>query len=162
MGLGLPLSLTHGLFDLTFKQETTSSQYTMKILIILLSVFFASPTLASWTLIAKDGEGNSHYYFVTRDSFTKIGTDTVRFWALIDVEKNNNERDFKSFKALIELDCSNKKNREIQMILYDKNMGKGKVIVTSNDTSSWSYISPNSIQDIGAEIICRDILPTLK
>lgn len=132
----------------------------MKILIILLSVFFASPTLASWTLIGKS-DSASHYYFVTPDSFTKIGTNSVRFWKLIDV-KENNIYGFKSFKVLTELDCSDKKERTIQFTFYDKNMGSGKVTKNINDTSSWSYISPNSIDDIGSKIICSDILPTIK
>jgi len=111
----------------------------MKILITVAIATFTSFAFSKNILL----EGIEANFYIEMDTLTREkNISTV--WVLADYKKINEFKDL-SHRKLSQFNCQTKQFRFIQSIYYQGHNGNGKVTGTSQEVSSWQYISPNSI-----------------
>jgi hypothetical protein len=125
----------------------------MKAAVICLMVILyavATPADAGWTFIAENGSGDQ--FFIDLATFKKGARP--RGWTLGNYAVRTEFGDL-SHKRLLEADCSEGKIRTLAARFYTEPMGGG-VPSTSNDLpSDWYYVTPGTITEEIARILCR-------
>lgn len=119
------------------------------ILAALLAVM-SSGAMAEWVLIRGDADGN-----VFTDSATIRRADNkVKMWRLIDYKTAQDfgfdDIQYMSLMIQDEYDCKEEQLRKLYSAAYSENMGRGKVVVSSNKLGEWVPTPPGSI---GAELL---------
>jgi hypothetical protein len=123
-------------------------------------VFFAIEAQAvDWKLFGTDAEGNSRYY--DPQSIKRVSKDIVQVWTKM-VFKEKGEQfmirklgpEFKGLDSetvFYEFNCNEKKRRTLSLTFYKKD---GSVLNNSGNTSSWSFIVPESVLESLFNIVC--------
>ena len=123
-----------------------------KFLILFILSTFSPISLAEWTLIQTNDDGNMYVDF---DTLQKVG-NTVTVSTLNDFYSLQ-QKDALSTKWREIHDCKSKHFKPLSTEYYSKNMGQGNLIesITFDDTKTdWSEVVPYSIGELKTNIIC--------
>ena len=117
----------------------------------------SSSVSAEWDYIARAADRSSATY-VQGASIRKLG-DKVKLWEMLDYEevRQLGSKEFLSFKSLKEHDCKGKKYRGLSVILYSKNMARGTIVYSNNDTRPWKDVITGSINEASFKYACRSV-----
>ena len=124
----------------------------------ILSACVSKPTSSSvsveWEYIARAADRSSTIY-VEGTSIRKLG-DKVKMWEMLDYEeiRQLGSKEVLSFKNLKEHDCKEKKYRGLSVIFYSKNMGKGAIVYSNNDTRPWKNVIAGSTNEASFKYAC--------
>ena len=127
-------------------------------LLTILSACALKPTSnsvsAEWGYIARAADRSSTIY-VEGTSIRKLG-DKVKMWEMLDYEeiRQLGSKEVLSFKNLKEHDCKEKKYRGLSVIFYSKNMGKGAIVYSNNDTRPWKNVIAGSTNEVSFKYAC--------
>ena len=114
----------------------------------------SSSVSAEWDYIARAADHSSATY-VEGTSIRKLG-DKVKLWEMLDYEEGRElgSKQVLSFKSLKEHDCKEKIYRGLSIIFYSKNMGKGAIVYSNNDTRPWKKVIAGSINEASFKYAC--------
>ena len=127
-------------------------------LLTILSACVSNPTSSSvsveWEYIARAADRSSTIY-VEGTSIRKLG-NKVKMWEMLDYEeiRQLGSKEVLSFKNLKEHDCKEKKYRGLSVIFYSKNMGKGAIVYSNNDTRPWKNVIAGSTNEASFKYAC--------
>jgi hypothetical protein len=111
-------------------------------LLITLLLLSSGPAYGEWVWIDKDAQAGSTLY-VDFDTIRRKG-DLVKLWALYDIDTVKADSPL-SFKELREFDCTEERHRLLAGSVYSEHMGKGNVVQSISETSTWYPVEPDSI-----------------
>ena len=120
------------------------------ILVVLMS---ATPLLSiaqNWVPVA-NGAGVT--FHVDPKTIKKSG-DIRKVWVLHDRSQKDPDGN-QSTKIYKEYHCAEDKVRFLQLDAYEGNMGSGRFIESETGVTKWTYISPNSLESIVLEFVCK-------
>lgn len=133
----------------------------MRILFLILTIFvltisFIKPSLSEWRLVLNGSDGNEHYIDT---NYVKRDNEIVYFKRLINYLKPNDG--FLSEVSHIKGDCNLKKKKDLEIIVYDKPMGKGNSEVIDfsqyeKKWSDWKYLKPKTVTYILLDLVCEN------
>ena len=117
----------------------------------------SSSVSAEWDYIARAADRSSATY-VQGASIRKFG-DKVKLWEMLDYEEGRQlgSKGVLSFKSLKEHDCKEKKYRGLSVIFYSKNMGKGAIVYSNNDTRPWKSVITGSTNEASFKYACGGV-----
>lgn len=123
------------------------------VLMILLAVV-SSSAMAEWGLISGDADGN-----VFTDSATIRRVDNkVKMWRLVDykIAQDFGFGDIQYMSIMIqdEYDCKEEQLRKLYSAAYSENMGRGKVVVSSDKLGEWAPTPPGSMGEELLKFAC--------
>jgi hypothetical protein len=143
------------------------------ICLVIFSLFANQTWAADWIYYDKTAVGDTLYY--NKSSIKKINkgiisvrtknilskeTKTKYFSILKGIHKApNNPSKLSYYTKFMEIDCVNKKFKDISVIFYDK---QGKVIYSSpkSEFGEWNAISPNTVGEKLINIVsCESVAP---
>jgi hypothetical protein len=126
----------------------------MQALLIVLMVFSIS-IASEWKFVRPTGADNNGFY-VDMGNVKRVSKNKVRFWYTVAKSPEDAKKDT-SVKLYIEMDCLNKRYREVTSEREDRsqNYKEGGVRVTTETSICWDNISPDSFQESFYEILCR-------
>ena len=126
---------------------------------VIAILLFNSNAFAEWSIWYAPDKAD-FYIDKTR---TVINKQTIKFWMLTNLKtpQPSHKGPVNSFVAYIELDCKNKREKNLQEYVFSGQMGKGKLL-QSKTSNEWIYPIPNSHQDIINTKTClgKDYLKT--
>lgn len=97
-----------------------------------------------WVIVGSD---ESDATYANPSSIRKNG-DMVKMWDIVDFKKtqsiDTSVRRYKSTMGQNEYDCQNEKLRRLGLSLRSKNMAKGDVVFSSDETGAWIALPPDS------------------
>ncbi len=115
------------------------------------SVMLSPVAHAEWTLVGLNTKGIKYVDFeriIKQDG-------KVYFWALDDFLKPN-KHGVVSIKLYHEAECSRFRYRRLSVAAYDSQMGKGKLIASSDKPDKdWHYPIPDSVGDSLLLAVCN-------
>ena len=133
----------------------------MRIFFLILTIFvltisFIKPSLSEWRLVLNGSDGNEHYIDT---NYVKRNNEIVYFKRLINYLKPNDG--FLSEVSHIKGDCNLKKKKDLEIIVYDKPMGKGNSEVIDfsqyeKKWSDWKYLKPKTVTYILLDLVCEN------
>ena len=133
----------------------------LRILFLILTIFvltisFIKPSLSEWRLVLNGSDGNEHYIDT---NYVKRDNEIVYFKRLINYLKPNDG--FLSEVSHIKGDCNLKKKKDLEIIVYDKPMGKGNSEVIDfsqyeKKWSDWKYLKPKTVTYILLDLVCEN------
>ena len=130
-------------------------------LLTILSACASKPINSSvsveWDYIARAADRSSATY-VEGASIRKLG-DKVKLWEMLDYEEGRQlgSKEVLSFKSLKEHDCKEKRYRGLSIIFYSKNMGKGVIVYSNNDTRPWKSVITGSTNEASFKYACGGV-----
>ena len=124
--------------------------------IFVLTISFIKPSLSEWRLVLNGSDGNEHYIDT---NYVKRENEIVYFKRLINYLKPNDG--FLSEVSHIKGDCNLKKKKDLEIIVYDKPMGKGNSEVIDfsqyeKKWSDWKYLKPKTVTYILLDLVCEN------
>ena len=119
-----------------------------------LAMFVALPVSAEWKQVAEGTEGAVH--FVDFGTFRRDGS-IVRFWQLTNFSKPKKAfgRDVFSFRARIEFDCKQERERLISISLFPEFFANGELIKSEDTGTNWSDIPPDTVSSTVFQSVCK-------
>jgi hypothetical protein len=128
-----------------------------KLLITLTLILISTSAMAEWKYLASvTTEDKGFYVFADLSSIRKTAYG-FRMWVLFDHKKRQVSAGggkYLSDISLHEFDCKDEKTRILTFTWFSDNMGKGNVVFNNSDTMSWSYITPESIDEYLYKTAC--------
>jgi hypothetical protein len=130
-------------------------------LLTILSACASKPINSSvsveWDYIARAADRSSATY-VEGASIRKLG-DKVKLWEMLDYEEGRElgSKQVLSFKSLKEHDCKEKIYRGLSIIFYSKNMGKGAIVYSNNETRPWKSVITGSTNEASFKYACGGV-----
>ena len=117
----------------------------------------SSSVSAEWDYIARAADRSSATY-VEGASIRKLG-DKVKLWEMLDYEEGRElgSKQVLSFKSLKEHDCKEKIYRGLSIIFYSKNMGKGAIVYSNNETRPWKSVITGSTNEASFKYACGGV-----
>ena len=117
----------------------------------------SSSVSAEWDYIARAADHSSATY-VEGTSIRKLG-DKVKLWEMLDYEEGRDlgSKQVLSLKSLKEHDCKEKIYRGLSIIFYSKNMGKGAIVYSNNDTRPWKKVIAGSTNEASFKYACGGV-----
>ena len=124
--------------------------------ILVLIISFIKPSLSEWRLVLNGSDGIEHYIDT---NYVKRENEIVYFKRLINYLKPNDG--FLSEVSHIKGDCNLKKKKDLEIIVYDKPMGKGNSEVIDfsqyeKKWSDWKYLKPKTVTYILLDLVCEN------
>jgi len=126
-----------------------------KITLVILLAVMSSSAMAEWVEFAEDDEETLTVY-ANPTTIRKSG-NMVKMWRLTDFKtaQGNTGKHYMSSKRQDEYDCKEERLRIIALVVYSKNMGKGKVVgSTDNKLYDWFPVTPDSLDETIWEFAC--------
>ena len=123
--------------------------------ILVLGLLWCNVGFAGWKKVAIPINNNGAIYVDTQ-SVKKIGNKVI-FLQLnsYTTPLDTGQVSWYSDIAKTEVDCTNNKLRELSITFYEKKMGKGEVIMSSDKVSDWYVSEPGSIQLSAVKYVCK-------
>lgn len=123
-----------------------------KVLLMAAAIVAAAPAFAEWVPVVETEDGRSAYYM---DMSTVQRSGSLRrVWVVMNLETPE-PSGIKSYKALEEYDCSERKSRPLQVQGYAGPMGSGSAIGPFSGAMNWLYHGPESIGLAMTQAVCR-------
>ena len=130
----------------------------MRHLTLILTLFFstlmiASPAYADWESVGENVVGTTYYV-----DFDRIRTNGgyVYWWDLSDYLKPS-EYGTLSVKSYTQGDCEMFRIKRLSLVYHKQPMGEGSGNTDSTPDTEWRYPSPNSVDEIVLNQVCRRI-----
>ena len=130
------------------------------VFLFLVSLFFMDAWAVDWVFCAKSKEGL--YYYYDPQSIKRASKDFVQVWTKgVYGEKSVQEyikklgpayKELSYAVVLSEFNCSEKKYRFLSITEY--NQGGGVITSATNNSSSWHFIVPHSLNERLFNIVC--------
>ena len=124
-----------------------------KIYLLLVLTFASFLAHSDWVLVT----GNDTVsFYVETDSIKKQG-NARRAWMIHDLPQRDKFGDL-SNRILREFDCKEGRIRMLQFETFEQHMGRGRptgVLSGSDVDSSWSFISPGTLDDSVLKFVCK-------
>jgi hypothetical protein len=114
---------------------------------------FASPAYADWESVVEDMSGN--LYYVDFDRIRK-NEGYAFFWFLGDMDIDDDFTD-NSVKSYNQGDCEMFRYKTLSSSTHKQPMGEGIGDTNSQSNPKWIYPSPNSVDEIVLNQVCRRI-----
>ena len=121
----------------------------MKKIGIIIVAMLTSICEASYVVL----EGHEANFYLELNTIS-FDNNLTKIWILADYKKRNQFGDF-SHRKLTQFNCKTQQIRILQSVYYSGSKGDGKVTGTSNEISSWEFISPRSIINGAYEEVCK-------
>ena len=112
--------------------------------ILLLVIFWSGNAHSSWVKIAIGTDVTLYYHPESIIDKQKIKL----VWALIDQKEKVEGLNSFSSKVQLAVDCINQKYKREMSVFYQKNMGKGKIVGETSDSTKlggWKSAIPDSV-----------------
>ncbi len=119
---------------------------------LTLLLMFSSPSYAEWTKVSEGVESGNTFY-VDFDRIRKVD-GFVYYWVLSNLLKPDSDGDF-SYKSYRQGDCKLFRLKGLSVSAYTQQMGKGTPSVSSNKPQEWKYPSPNSVNELILNKVCK-------
>jgi len=101
-------------------------------------------TLPGWVIVGSD---NTDATYANPSSIRGNGA-IVKMWDLVDFKKaqavEKLVKPYKSIKGQSEYDCDEERLRVLSSSWHSENMGKGNVVLTSENPGEWKTVAPDS------------------
>ena len=98
---------------------------------------------ADWTKFSQLGN-NDVVVFHDRD-IASTSPGIIRLWELYDL-KTPTKGGYKSFRAIVELDCSQMKTRTLQDDYFSEGMANGVLIASNLTNQDWTFAPPGTLR----------------
>ena len=116
--------------------------------ILVLGLLLSGNANADWTFAYTEGTVYTSDYYYDKETITKKDGGNTYFWFLQDITNptsDSKEKGEKSTAYHTEVDCKLKRYKWLQIIVYPKQMGKGKVMHSfSYNDDDWESAPPGS------------------
>ena len=125
----------------------------LKLVLALLLTVVSMSAQAEWHSIYSD---DNFSIYADSSTITRSG-DLVKMWSLYDfkvAEAIPTSNPSQSQKTQKEFDCRTRKFRQLHMILFSGNMGKGNAITTNDQTADWMPFQRGSLNEIEWQTAC--------
>lgn len=122
-----------------------------KITFAFSALIFAAPCFAqNWVPVAF---GAGITFYIEPKTIKKNG-DIRKVWVLHDRTLKDPDGN-QSTKIYKEYHCAEEKVRLLQLDAYEGNMGSGRFINSEVGSEKWTYISPNSLESVAINFVCK-------
>jgi len=118
--------------------------------LVLLLMVFALPASAGWVKYEYSDEANFYYDPAT----IRVNGNFRRVWELQDLKKRD-PKGYMSHRYLSEYNCREERYRNLSLSAHSELMAGGRVMVSGDSPSMWSYIAPDSIVQTLFKIVCK-------
>ena len=122
----------------------------LKVLLLVISVFTSSSTLAQWSKIEESSEA---YVYIDRTSIRKEG-NLRKVWELQDLKERDKVGGELSRRLIIEYDSKQERSRILSITSHKEQMARGKVIDKLDEPGKWEDIAPSSISGSFLKLVC--------
>lgn len=119
-----------------------------KVVLMVLLAVASGNALAGWVKVSGKDGGESTVY--ADPSTISKSESTATMWSLYDFKAAQVEEGFEPYfsaKFHVEYDCNDKQKRVIEFNNFSKNMGRGDLVFSYNDTDKWTPVEPGSISE---------------
>lgn len=131
-----------------------------KYLYLLFMLVLSSPALAKWTVAAQSTDG-TFYVYLASDGVDRTSNTTVRYWMIMDLATAEKDGT-RSFLAMDEVDCLNKRARTLEFAIFSRPMAQGNRTHTRRETSDWRFVPPHTPASDVLKAVCSFALPRVK
>jgi hypothetical protein len=121
----------------------------LKKLLILVCLFCSLAAHAEWVLVSKNEFGTSLYV----DPNIKITGNLRMFWHIQDLAKADTQGDM-SYRGVWQYDCTEKKQRNMQVAAYSKPMAGGNKTEEVYQPTEWVTIGADSSSQALLKFVC--------
>ena len=123
----------------------------MKVVIFLLFLSMSFFANANWTPIAESDEGS--VTSIDYSTLTKSG-NLAKVWVITvyKISIPTSKGQMKSTKTYVEVDCREKKSRDLSSVYYSDEQEKN--IIHTSKVSDWIYYPPGSVGDTTIKVTC--------
>jgi len=136
----------------TIKDDSHAKKF---LVILILSILWCNVSFAEWKKVAVAANDSGTVYIDTQ-TVSKIGNNFI-FMQLnsytIPLEASGTT--WYSDIAKVEVDCTNNNSRELSVTFYEKKMGKGNIIASSNEVDDWDHNIQGSIMMTVVDYFCK-------
>ena len=128
-----------------------------KMFLLVLLTLASNSAMADWVGIgrAKDGIGK---FYANASSVQKTGSK-VSLWTLTDFNQTqkipSGLKPYRSYKLRLEIDCKQSVVRNMGFAVYNGNMAKGEVVLSSETKFESEPIPKGSILEVFSEYACK-------
>ncbi len=124
-----------------------------RLLLLTLLLLSSSPVYAEWVLKGIADYGFAVY--VNPDTIRRKG-DLVKMWHLFDYKTVETVTgiSYLSNKVQSEYDCAEERSRQLAVVAFSGNMGKGAVVHTNSDEGKWEPVAPDSVTQRLWKVVC--------
>ena len=122
--------------------------------VVLSLLYFGThaASAATWVKLFDDPERTR---YVDADSIRSEGS-LVKIWQLTDYRKNPDGDPYLSTKHLAEFDCKGMRVRNLHLVAYSGNMGRGSVHINHSLAADWGPLVPGSTDEaIARHVVCK-------
>jgi hypothetical protein len=122
--------------------------------LILTFIFLISPVYAEWMMLSTADEGEVSIY-VDLNTIRRNG-NTVLIWTLQDFKQERMGES--SMKVRMKFDCKEETSQVIHLVGYSKNMGSGKVTMSTSGpgrVGTIEHIIPDSSGEAMWKLACN-------
>lgn len=123
-----------------------------RLLLTLMLVVMSSSVMAEWVEI---GKSKDFTVYVDPVSISRSG-DTVKIWSLHDYESAQESVPYMSSTLEREHDCKEKQARQLFLVFYSKNMGRGGTIWKDTEAHDWLPVTSGTIKESVWKYACRN------
>jgi hypothetical protein len=102
--------------------------------------------VGNWTVLTDDESGNE--WILGKDAATPPDSPYKRLWARWEKLSPEPESSILSTAVLYEIDCVERRSRELSVSIYRENNLKGGSVGGSSVPREWTYSPPGSIGEI--------------
>jgi len=127
------------------------------ILMILLAIV-SSSAMAEWVEVGESEDAEVGVTLYANPTTIRKSGNMVKMWRLTDFKTAEDAagKQYMSTKRHDEYDCKEERLRIISIVTYSKNMGKGKVVLTTDiKLYDWFSVTPDSLDEIIWKYACR-------
>ena len=121
-----------------------------KLLLTLVLAVVSSSAMAEWV-----GVGKKENFFSYVDSATiRKSGNMVKIWSLHDYKTAQGSIPYMSTTLEREFDCIKKQGRQLFLVFYSKNMGRGGSIWKDTEPRNWLPVVLGTIKETVWEFAC--------
>jgi hypothetical protein len=121
--------------------------------LLLAVVLIAGQAHAEW--VRYDVTDSTIAYY-DPSTISKTGP-VAMVWTIDSLGTNSKPRikwDWVSIRSLMEINCSNGKQRSVQATAHELDMGAGNILFTKSSPAEWEYTAPGTVGAALQTLIC--------
>lgn len=121
----------------------------LKALLLLITVFTSSSSLAQWVLYAEVTEA---FLYIDLSTIRKDG-NLRKVWVLQDLKQRQKEGAL-SLRARVEYDCREERYRYLSATSHSSQMAQGNLIKSQTGMSDWIDVAPGTATEDSFKKVC--------
>lgn len=122
-----------------------------RLLLTLMLVVISSSVMAEWVEV---GKSKNFIVYVDSASIRRSG-NMVKVWSLHDYKIAQGSVPYMSSTLEREHDCKEKQARQLFLVFYSKNMGKGGTIWKDTEAHGWLPVTSGTVKESVWKYACR-------